>query len=685
MIPAHVPPELVRDYPLGRRRTIYENPYETIIPELHAGPPAWMAPDAYLSVSPAWVFRRAADIKAIFLDPANFIKKGNTNFAQMIGEEWDVIPTEFDPPRHTAVRRALNPMFTPAKVGAFEHKVRERAQQYIAKFKDRGHCDFAKEFAVPYPVSIFLDLLGLPTGRMEEFLEWEWALIHASDIDDRAAGVRAVKAYLLDAIEERRRHPTDDLISNALNLEVDGKKLSPIEVFGHCFNLYIGGLDTVSANIGLHFMHLATHPEQQQLLRDDPTLINKAMMEMLRAYSATSHQRICAHDVEIAGARIKAGARVLLPIALAGRDPEQYENPDEIRFDRNASNMTFGFGIHRCLGVYLAQREILFALEEMLATVPEFRFEGRLHHPIPRRQRHPGIQPGNRMELNGRDSQPIRGSAFAGLAIQRPRMSRRPSGGIRVKDAVEQQPVIGDAESADQLRLLLGRLRGLHYHQRGEFPRDSEHRADERINIGLKLPVASELLEALDIGARGRRRISASDQHLAKMRPEPGRVARGLDRGFPVRVVMLPGAEGDCLHGPFEAFRRGADQLIASAEVVVYGPARYPGALCDIDERDHLLAAGGHHLARDVGQPPASRRTPAMRELLLRFSAAHAAAPPAFHPMVIGISRFLHIDHKFRTKGRADADEGALAHQSEIHAASASGVTITSAGSGSVP
>src|SRR3546814_9796931 len=80
------------------------------------------------------------------------------------------------------------------------------------------------------------------------------------------------------------------------------------------------------------------------------------MMEMLRAYSATSHQRICANDVQVAGVQLKAGDRVLLPIALAGRDPEQYEHPNEIRFDRNASNMTFGFGIHRCLGVYLAQR-----------------------------------------------------------------------------------------------------------------------------------------------------------------------------------------------------------------------------------------------------------------------------------------------------------------------------------------
>ncbi len=371
-IPDHVPPELVRPYPLGARRIIYENPYETIIPKLHEGPAVFMAPDAYLSIAPGWVFRRAEDIKKIFMDTTNFIKKGNTNFAQMIGEDWDAIPTELDPPRHTGIRKALNPLFTPQKVGALEGKVRQRAQEYIAAFKDRGHCDFIAEFAVPYPVSIFLDLLGLPQEGMTQFLEWEFALIHASDMDDRAAGVRAVKAFLLETIEERRKRPADDLISNALRIEVDGKKLSPIEVFGHCFNLYIGGLDTVSANVGLHFMHLATHPDQQRELRETPELIPKAMMEMLRAYATVSSQRICANDIEVAGVKMKAGDRVLLPTPLAARDPEQFDNPNEIRFDRNASNITFGFGIHRCLGVYLAQREIQFALEEMLSTVPQF-------------------------------------------------------------------------------------------------------------------------------------------------------------------------------------------------------------------------------------------------------------------------------------------------------------------------
>lgn len=371
-IPDHVPPDLVRDFALGERRTIDVNPYDAIIPAIHQGPRIFMAPNAYLSSAPGWVIRRGEDVKKAFLDTTNFIKKGNTNFARMIGEDWDVIPTELDPPRHTAIRRVLNPMFTPQKVGAIEEKVRLRAREYIAAFRDRGECDLVRDFAVPYPVSIFLDLLGLPNDRMDEFLEWEFALVHASGMDERAAGVRAVKAFLLDAIEERRKRPTDDLISNALRLEIEGRKLSPIEVFGHCFNLYIGGLDTVSANVGLQFAHLARHPDHQRQLREDPALIPKAMIEMFRAYSATSHQRIVAHDVNFCGVDMRAGDKALLSLTLAGRDPDQYDQANEVRFDRNAPNITFGFGIHRCLGVYLAQREVQIALEEVLAAIPPF-------------------------------------------------------------------------------------------------------------------------------------------------------------------------------------------------------------------------------------------------------------------------------------------------------------------------
>jgi cytochrome P450 len=371
-IPDHVPDHLLREYPLAARRVIYENPYDGMMQKVHEGPAIFMAPNAYMGVGPAWVVRRFADINSIFADNEHFIKKGNSGFSALIGETWDAIPTELDPPRHTEVRRVLNPLFTPGKVAQLEGKVRQRAQEYIARLKEKGSGDLALDFAVPYPVSIFLDLFGLPQEGMEKFLEWEYSLIHADRLEDRAAGVFAVKAYLMDVIEERRRNPTGDLISNALAITINGVPLTTIEVFGHCFNLYIGGLDTVTATISLHMHHLATHLDHQRQLRENPELIKTAMNELLRAYSPTVHNRICAQEYEIAGVRMMPGDKVVLVPPLGNRDPEHWDAPDEIRFDRVGQNLTFGSGVHNCLGRHLARREVQVALEEVLSALPEF-------------------------------------------------------------------------------------------------------------------------------------------------------------------------------------------------------------------------------------------------------------------------------------------------------------------------
>lgn len=373
--PDHVPPELIMPFPLTPRKVQTVNPYVEIIPALHRGPPIFYATDVFPGRLPGWVVRRAEDLRTIYADTDNFRKRGNTGFAAGIGESWDVIPTELDPPEHTAFRSALNPVFSPKRMGALDEKVRQRARDYIARFRDRGACEFVKEFAVPFPVSIFIDLLGLPQEDMEQLLEWEFSLLHTDDAEDRVRGTRAVKAYLLDAIDQRTRRPGDDLISTALQLEVDGRKWSPEEVFGHCFNLYIGGLDTVSANIGLHFHHLATHPEDQQRLRDQPDTIVPAIEELLRAYAAVTTFRICDREVTLHGVTMKPGDRVAMSTPLGSNDPEMFAAPSRVDFGRKPSHLTFGFGPHRCIGAHLARRELQIALQEMFAALPPFRVE----------------------------------------------------------------------------------------------------------------------------------------------------------------------------------------------------------------------------------------------------------------------------------------------------------------------
>lgn len=375
-LPSHVPPELAMEFPLTTRKIAYVNPHKVIIPQLHKGPDIIYATNIF-PVAPGggWVLRRAEDMKKVYEDNEHFIKKGNAQFASMIGESWDVIPTELDPPKHTAFRRALEPVFSPRRMAELETKVSGRAEELISKFKKKGHVEFVKDFAVPFPVSIILDLLGLPQERMDEFMGWEHNLLHTSVFEDRKNAVATLKAFIYDEIAKREKNPTDDLISSTLNMEAEGRKWTREEVFGHIFNLFIGGLDTVTANLGHQFHHLATHLDDQRTLRENPAMVEQAVLELMRAYAAVTTMRICSKEITIHGVTIKPGDRVALCTPLGSNDPELFENPTEVILDRRPVHLSLGHGIHRCLGAHLARRELKVAITDMLAELPEFRLK----------------------------------------------------------------------------------------------------------------------------------------------------------------------------------------------------------------------------------------------------------------------------------------------------------------------
>ena len=375
VIPPHVDPASVQHCALFDRRLVHENPYETIIPAIHRGPAVFFA-DNVMFRQPGWVVRRNADLRDILVDAEHFTKSGAYGLARLLGEDWNVIPTELDPPVHTAFRSALNPMFSPSRMMALDGRVRQRARDFIAGFKDRGACEFVGDFAVKFPISIFLDLLGLPQDRLDECYQWECGLIHGANMDIRIDSMRAIKALLLTTIASRKVNPGDDLISQALTLEVDGRKWTDEEIFGYCVNLYLGGLDTVTANLGLHFRHLAEHPKDQQTMRSNSPQQNVvAIEELLRAYAVTSTNRICTRPYVVGGYTIMPGDYVITSPAIAGRDPEAYDSPQEVRLDRRPSHITLGHGIHRCLGQHLARRELQTAIEEFLKAIPAFRIE----------------------------------------------------------------------------------------------------------------------------------------------------------------------------------------------------------------------------------------------------------------------------------------------------------------------
>ena len=370
VIPDHVDPALVFNLPIGRGLTTDRLPHD-IVSDIHRNyPRAFYAPN--LMNGGGWVFPRAEDQRRIWQDAEHFSSQVIQPFAELAGGDWNMIPIEQDPPQHTRYRKLLNPFFTPKALAPLNNKIRGYARSDIAKFAARGSCEFMFEFAFAFPIKIFLEMMDMPIERTNEFLDWEMTMMRADSIDAVADAVKATVNYLQEEINTRRGKAGEGFISSALNAEIDGQKLTDSELMGLCFNLFLGGLDTVSAHLGHMFRYLAENPDEQSRIRRHPELIDGAIDEMMRAFGAVTITRTCVKPTSIADTPIRAGERVAISSALAARDPIEYEDPDKIDFNRKSRSLSFGTGPHLCIGMHLAKYEIRCAIEEFLAAIPQF-------------------------------------------------------------------------------------------------------------------------------------------------------------------------------------------------------------------------------------------------------------------------------------------------------------------------
>jgi cytochrome P450 len=371
-IPSHVPDHLVQSFPYIFGTTTTDDPFADWATKVHQGPAVFYAPHAYPGGSPAWIVRRVEDLREIYFDTDNFSSKDFSPYSKLVGETWTNLPVEIDPPHHAKYRAFINPLFTPKAMTKLEGRIRQYAIEYIEAFRGDGHCEFMQQFAFEFPIKVFLELMDFPLSNTKQFLEWEYGLLHEMDMWKIADATRNVVGFLREQIEDRRKNPRDDVISYALSVDVEGQKLNDDELVGFAFNLFIGGLDTVSTNMGLQFLHLARNSEQQQFLRENPDKIPHAIDEMMRGYSAVTTFRTCTKELEFKGVKMMPGDKVAVHTTLAGRDPEEFPNPGDIRFDRKPRHVSFGFGPHMCVGMHLAKREMRIAIEEFLARIPDF-------------------------------------------------------------------------------------------------------------------------------------------------------------------------------------------------------------------------------------------------------------------------------------------------------------------------
>lgn len=297
------------------------------------------------------------------------------------GHARPIIPTHVDPPEHTRYRRILDPLMKHSVMVHLQPHIAARANALIDGFIDRGSCDFHAEFAVPLPGATFLGLFGLPEEDLAFLLAFkEHVMRPAGATSDERRAVQQEWAgraedYFATVIAGKRGSGGTDVISALTRAQVGDRPLSDTELVDICFQLTLGGLDTVTAALGHMWAYLATHPRDRARLVADPDAIRPAVEELLRwATPVTAVKRRAVRDTQAGGCPIAAGQAVLISIFSADADPARFPDPDTVDFDRQPNrHNAFGGGIHRCLGSHLARIELATALRAWHKRIPDYR------------------------------------------------------------------------------------------------------------------------------------------------------------------------------------------------------------------------------------------------------------------------------------------------------------------------
>ena len=325
-----------------------------------------------------------AAIDEILQDPGRF---SSNMSATDLKTRRPLIPLQTDPPAQRTYRKILDRLFAPQKMKLLEEPVTALVNRLIDTFVDDAEVDFAQRFSVPFPSQVFIKLFGLPLDELPSLLAMKDGIIRPQHVVGQPLGhpdtdahqqatADSIYTYFEKLLAERTDVRGDDLISQLLDAEVEGDRLSRDEIVDICFQLVIAGLDTVSASLDCFFGYLAQHPEQRRRLAEQPEAIAQAVEELLRWETPVmAVARVATRDTEIAGCPVHVGDQVLALIGAANVDKSEFSDVD-VRFDREVNrHLAFGGGIHRCLGSHLARLELRIALREWHRRIPEYRLK----------------------------------------------------------------------------------------------------------------------------------------------------------------------------------------------------------------------------------------------------------------------------------------------------------------------
>lgn len=374
VIPNNVPENLIQSFQYQTAPGMETDPFRAV-GELHKGPPIFWNPlnDRHDGRG-TWDVIKGEWQREILGRPDLFTSDLCAGFSQLTGDSWRLTPLEIDPPQHTKYRKLLNPLVSPVAVSKLQNRISQRCDELLDKVLKDGGCEFMEAFGRPFPITIILELQGLPLEELPTYLKWQYDLLHNMDMEAKVAAAIEIRDYLRGVINAKRANPKDDFITHIANAQIDGESLSDDELLGICYLIFVGGLDTVASSLGFQYHHLATFVDQQRQIRNDPSIIPTALEELLRRFSVVMTGRRLTQDLEFHGIQFKKGDWVTVPMPTSSVDPADYANPYEIDLTAKRSrHLAFAFGPHFCMGTHIARAEMLTALKKWTSKVPEFR------------------------------------------------------------------------------------------------------------------------------------------------------------------------------------------------------------------------------------------------------------------------------------------------------------------------
>jgi cytochrome P450 len=295
-----------------------------------------------------------------------------------------------DPPKHDRLKSLFQAGFTPRRIAAHEDAIREIVVGVLDRLDGRETCDLVNDVAQPAVSRVIGSFMGIPEEDDRAWAELMNMTLAANDPDYSGEGIENVEQVIQDAIQqifarcstmiaERRENPTDDLTSVLVHADVEGDRLEEHEIVMGFFLLVAAGNDSTRSTYSSAMRALIEHPDQRQLLVEDPSLIPGAVEEALRMFPAFAHfRRTATKDTVLNGQEIKEGEKVVMWYPSSNRDETRFENPDRFDVLRNPDHQAFGAGgRHFCLGASLARLELKILLEETLSRYPEMTMTGR--------------------------------------------------------------------------------------------------------------------------------------------------------------------------------------------------------------------------------------------------------------------------------------------------------------------